>query len=309
MQSENLVSGAGPVSSPGACLRRAREARGESVPEAAFAIKLSPRQIEALEKDDFAALPGIAFVRGFARNYARYLGVDAAPLLEGIERLAGADEPDLSPIRNADGDLPAGGGGRRVQFPAGLVVVLLLVLLGVGWYFDWFRTDPPPAVEVQPEAAPAFVPAPIEPAPPAVEPPAAVESTAAAEPPAAVEVPPAAAVPPGPADGAAAAPGPAVVAEPPAAAAAPEASAAEAAAGAGRLGFRFASDAWVEVRDGAGTILHSGTNRAGSTRVVQGTPPFRLVVGNSANVVLEHDGKPVDLAAHTRGSVARLTLP
>ena len=53
-------------------LRVAREARGESVHEVAFAIKLSPRQVEALEKDDFAALPGMAFVRGFARNYARY---------------------------------------------------------------------------------------------------------------------------------------------------------------------------------------------------------------------------------------------
>lgn len=182
MQSESLAPGADPAASPGARLRRAREARGESVHEVAFAIKLSPRQVEALENDDFDALPGIAFVRGFARNYARYLGVDAAPLLEGIERLAGADEPDLSPIRNADGDLPAGGGGRRGQFPAGLAVVVLLVLLGVGWYFDWFRTEPPPAVEVQPEAAPAFVPAPVEPAPPAAEPPAVVEAEPAPAP-------------------------------------------------------------------------------------------------------------------------------
>jgi len=89
-----------------------------------------------------------------------------------------------------------------------------------------------------------------------------------------------------------------------AAAAAPDES-----AGGNRLSFRFGGDSWIEVRDASGTILHSGTNRAGSSRVVQGTPPFRLVVGNSANVVLEQDGKAVDLAAHTRGSVARLTLP
>ncbi|ENO96113.1 transcriptional regulator, partial [Thauera phenylacetica B4P] len=80
-------------------------------------------------------------------------------------------------------------------------------------------------------------------------------------------------------------------------------------AGGKRLSFRFGGDSWIEVRDASGTILHSGTNRAGSSRVVQGTPPFRLVVGNSANVVLEQDGQAVDLAAHTRGSVARLTLP
>src|SRR5690606_35923620 len=103
MQSDNLAAATNSAASPGARLRVAREARGESVHEVAFAIKLSPRQVEALEKDDFAALPGMAFVRGFARNYARYLGLDAAPLLDGIERMGGADQPDLSPIRNADG--------------------------------------------------------------------------------------------------------------------------------------------------------------------------------------------------------------
>ena len=79
-------------------------------------------------------------------------------------------------------------------------------------------------------------------------------------------------------------------------------------AGSGQLSFRFGADSWVEVRDASGTILHSGTNRAGSTRSVQGTAPFTLVVGNAANVTLEQDGKPVELASHIRGTVARLTL-
>ena len=48
---------------------------------------------------------------------------------------------------------------------------------------------------------------------------------------------------------------------------------------------------------------------AGSTRIVQGEPPFALIVGNSAQVSLEFDGKPINLATHTKGSVARLTLP
>ena len=339
MQSDHLAPGTESAASPGVRLRRAREARGESVHEAAFAIKLSPRQIEALENDDFAALPGMAFVRGFARNYARYLGLDAAPLLDGIERLAGADQPDLSPIRNADGDLPSGGSTRRGSFPAGAVVAVLLVLLGVGWYFDWFRTEPPAALELQTEPAPAFAPAPTE---------AGSAASSSSEPvaaPALVLLAPAEtsapAVAPGNAAANPAAPGASVAATAgtatadsgvpstsPAAdpgapasiatlaaastsAAAPGEAppATEEGAGGKRLSFRFGGDSWIEVRDASGTILHSGTNRAGSSRVVQGTPPFRLVVGNSANVVLEQDGKAVDLAAHTRGSVARLTLP
>jgi len=330
MQDQSLHKPATMVSSPGTVLRGAREARGESVGEVAFALKLSPRQIDAMENDDFAALPGMAFVRGFMRNYARYLGIDAAPLLEAVQRLVDVDTPDLSPIRNAEGQIPMGDARRSGGFPFGVVVVLLAVALAVGWYFDWFRTEPVTAVL---EPAPDFVPAPVQPldmplAEPALPPAAAEDDSAAQQ---------AAAVTPdagGAADQvvgkdlAAEASAPAVA--PAAEATAPagvenETNAADAAgteapepaaalvdgaeATAGTLGFRFAADSWIEVRDSKGTILHSGVNRAGSARTVQGTPPFALVVGNSASVTLEHDGKPVDLAAHTRGSVARLTLP
>ncbi|HRP23070.1 MAG TPA: helix-turn-helix domain-containing protein [Thauera sp.] len=334
MQSENLAppASADISSSPGSRLRREREARGQSVHEVAFALKLSPRQIEALERDDFAALPGMAFVRGFMRNYARYLGLDATPLLDGVQRMAGVGSPDLSPIRNADGDLPSGGSPRRGSFPSGLVVVVLLVLVAAGWYFDWFQTEPGSSassqnVELAPSFAPApmqpieppsplsapVVPAPIgQPAAPAGDAGVATESAAAAAA-AGPEAPAAAAEAtagtPAPTAAATADEGGAVAAAEaaPAPAAAPSTEQPAPLAG-NQLSFRFAADSWVEVRDGAGSILHSGTNRAGSSRTVQGTPPFALVVGNAASVTLEFNGQPVDLAAHIRGSVARLTL-
>jgi cytoskeleton protein RodZ len=37
-------------------------------------------------------------------------------------------------------------------------------------------------------------------------------------------------------------------------------------------------------------------------------PPFAVVVGNAQGVRLTYDGKPVDLAPHTRIDVARLVL-
>ena len=333
MSSENLAAVAAAPSSPGAQLRRAREARGESVHEVAFALKLSPRQVDALERDDFDALPGMAFLRGFMRNYARHVGLDAAPLLDAVQRMAGQGSPDLSPIRNADGDLPSGGSRRGGSFPAGLVVLVLLVLLAVGWYFDWFRTGTSPSAETVVEPAPAFAPAPSQ----AIEPQSAIQMT----PPQPAAVDPAEDAPDQVPSGTAAADGESATAAPDAAtdaavettsageaAAAPAVDTAAAlpapvaagaapavtealaatAAGSGQLSFRFGADSWVEVRDASGTILHSGTNRAGSTRSVQGTAPFTLVVGNAANVTLEQDGKAVDLAAHVRGSGARLTL-
>lgn len=342
MQTDNQYVPVAMVSSPGTVLRGAREERGETVSEVAFALKLSPRQIDALENDDFAALPGMALVRGFMRNYARYLGLDAAPLLEAVQRLAADEAPDLSPIRNADGQIPAGDARRGGSFPVGVVVALLIAALGVGWYFDWFSTgEAPQSVEVEP----TFAPAPSQPVEPVSVMPPASSAVLAAQDDAADEqgAADAPAVEPSAEAAAEAAPGageagsvtaegeantpaagvPAAAADVPAAEVEPAAEerAAPAAesespaaepeppAAAGQLGFSFAADSWVEVRDGSGNILHSGTNRAGSSRTVQGTPPFKLTVGNSASVKLEHDGKPVDLAAHTRGSVARLTLP
>lgn len=307
--SENLAVAAAAPSSPGAQLRRARESRGESVHEVAFALKLSPRQVEALEHDDFDALPGMAFVRGFMRNYARYLGLDAKPLLDAVQRLAGQGAPDLSPIRNADGDLPSGSSRRSGSFPAGLVVLVLLALLAVGWYFDWFRTGPAPSASVVVEPAPAFAPAPMQPL--------ESESSAQLTPPQPLVAEAATDSAPAANAEAAGAPAPAIsavgatpvpAAEPTAAPSAPAAAAVERSPAAGQLSFRFGADSWIEVRDATGTILHAGTNRAGSTRSVQGSAPFTLVIGNAASVTLEHDGKPVELAPHIRGTVARLTL-
>lgn len=77
----------------------------------------------------------------------------------------------------------------------------------------------------------------------------------------------------------------------------------------GQLVFRLRGESWIQVRDASGTTLYMGTGAAGTTRTVQGTPPFAVVVGNAAQVSLEHGGKPFDLTPHTRsGGVARATV-
>ncbi|WP_341645783.1 RodZ domain-containing protein [Thauera sp. SDU_THAU2] len=317
--------------SPGSRLRQARERRGESVSEVAFALKLNPRQVAALESDDFAALPGMAFVRGFMRNYARYLGLDPAPLLDEVRRLSGGGAVDLTPIRNAEGEMPNGSGSKVRTAPIGWIVLALLLMVLVGWYFDWFQTEPSVAettleapvmggVRVEPALPPATM------APSAVTPPTAAEPAPAA----ASEVPatgdpaagdPATAVPAGSpaADAAPSEPAPPAAGAADASVAQTDSSASEAgsagaepapvpSAGNGVLAFRFNGESWIEVRDAGGSVVYSGINRAGATRNVQGRPPFALVVGNAANVSLEFDGRPVDLAAHTKVSVARLTV-
>ena len=316
--------------SPGALLRQARELRGESVAEVAFALKLNPRQVVALESDDFAALPGMPFVRGFLRNYARYLGLDPAPLLDGVHRLAGEAAVDLSPIKNAEGELPSGGRRRMGTAPIGWIAFLLLLLVLAGWYFDWFRTeqqlvesalDAPVfnSVLVEPESLHAQGPAlaqddsmtqtlaaegaaPAQEATLASETALAVQDSVAQEAAAPARIPPSA----GRVETTASVTQAATTGTDEAVGLSVEDSRKTAVTDS-RLAFRFGAESWVEVRDGSGTIVYSGVNRAGSTRTVQGSPPFALVIGNAANVSLEFEGKPVDLAAHIKGSVARLT--
>jgi cytoskeleton protein RodZ len=75
-----------------------------------------------------------------------------------------------------------------------------------------------------------------------------------------------------------------------------------------RLVFRLESEAWLEVRDGAGHLLVSSLNPAGTERVVQGRPPFALVIGNASRVTLTQNGRPVDIKPYIKVEVARFTL-
>ncbi|MCZ4303837.1 DUF4115 domain-containing protein [Zoogloeaceae bacterium G21618-S1] len=304
----------------GDMLRTTRERHGFSLVDVAQALKLTQRQVEALENERFEALPGAAFARGFLRNYARLLGLDPEPLIRSLAQTSGVAAPaELSPISNAHGTLPNGDGALRPSaLPMALVALLLMLAVVGGWYFDWFQTtedraagaavaDTPVAPAAltplvpQPDSAPVVIPddAPSSRVPDAAMPAAPTPGVdAVVAPPA-----PATSVAPTPVPAAAAVmPAPAPVAEKPAAAAPAEPT------NSARLVFRFGKESWVEVRDASGEIIYSRTNRAGSVQEVSGKPPYRLVVGNAKSVELEYAGKPVDLAPHTNVSVARLTL-
>lgn len=277
-------SDAGPGASVGEVLRRTREARGQTLGDVAYALKLTPRQIEAMEAERFDLLPGPAFVRGFLRNYARYLGLDPAAVLAGFERDNAAPTVELAPLSNADGVMPSGAEARSAQLPAAVVAGGLLLAVLVGWFFDWFRVPEQPVTVAEP-VAPVAESTDAD-APAAAAPPSQTATGEPAPAPAPVPLPAPATTPP---------PAPAAAVEAPA-------------AGLEHLVFRFAGESWVEVRDAAGAMVHSGINKGGTSRTVQGKPPFALVIGNAREVALEYRGQPVDLVPHIRVSVARLTV-
>ncbi|MCB1917483.1 MAG: helix-turn-helix domain-containing protein [Rhodocyclaceae bacterium] len=168
--------------SVGAQLRAAREMRGLTIGDVAYSLKLNPRQVEALEHERFDLLPGRAFARGFLKNYARFLDLDPQPLLDAAEHADGVGAMELAPISNARGTMPSPDARLRPSvFPAALLAVALLLVVGAGWYFDWFQ-QPDPAPQLGAGSAPAERPVFEPPAmtPPMQGVPAAVEVLPAA---------------------------------------------------------------------------------------------------------------------------------
>jgi cytoskeleton protein RodZ len=123
------------VQTVGMRLRSAREAMNLSVTDVAQSLKFSPRQIELIEADDYAALPGNTVVRGFTRSYARLLRLDAEELLSLLDAWTPVAQADVRPPENMG--IAADTAATRQFTPvvsATIVVALAALLLGL-WHF------------------------------------------------------------------------------------------------------------------------------------------------------------------------------
>lgn len=289
-----------PSVSVGQQLRAARQAKNLAVDEVAKALKLSPRQIVALEDDDWSSLPCTTIIRGFVRNYARLLGVDADALMASLDLLTMPQGAELEVTVGTPVSMPAEGRVDRRDFARVLAGLFVLALAVAAYFFFpqelWLSTlsalkSATQSAEVVVDKAPAAEAEEVKASEVAAVPPEAV--------PAAVQT---AATP-------AAAPAPvSVAAATSASLSANSAPSAPASASANVLKFSFAQASWVEVRDRSGQVIFSKKNDAGSEREVEGQPPFALVIGNAGYVTLQYKGKTVDLSKRSKEDVARLTL-
>jgi cytoskeleton protein RodZ len=70
-------------------LSEARTRRAVDLEEVHAATGIRPRYLEAIEQEDWDALPEEFYARAFIRKYARYLGVDPDPLVDEYKRQTG----------------------------------------------------------------------------------------------------------------------------------------------------------------------------------------------------------------------------
>jgi cytoskeleton protein RodZ len=289
------------AATPGAALAAARRAEGLSVVDVATQMRISPRQVEAIEADRYHELPGDVFVRGFIRNYARLLKLDPVPLLHALE-------PELKrevPLRAHEiaGTLPTARRSRKRLWATIIVLVSLgiVAILAATAAYEWWQLRSAAPFADSPVPAPGSM---------ALPPPGSEAAPAAQSIPLAPQTLPDV---PRPADPAAVAPTESQSGgegKPAADAVAPAQQQAVplAAADAARIEIQFERESWVEIRERDGKLVFMGTGEAGSARSFEARTPVALVIGNAAGVRIAYNGKPFDLAPHSARNIARFTL-
>lgn len=121
MSEQDRKPGANAQRSFGEELRRERELRQISLREVAEATKINLRFLEALENNDFDALPGGFFTRGFIKSYARHIGLNEEAMVNAFlmeltqQRRRALPEPPVLLEQPAEAPAPARGPGRGVR--------------------------------------------------------------------------------------------------------------------------------------------------------------------------------------------------
>lgn len=119
----------------GEVFRETRRRREIELDEVERATRIRPRYLRAIEAEEWDALPGGVYTRGFIRTYASFLGLDGERLAEDYresvegasrERAAAQDTaPPTKPARRAQGGRV---GGRRLPAPGWLAATAVIAV-------------------------------------------------------------------------------------------------------------------------------------------------------------------------------------
>lgn len=290
----------------GSKLKAAREAAGLSLDAVAQQLKLAPRQVRALEDDDWQRLPGRTFVRGFSRNYARFVRLDpdaVLALLPGPDTTPALERPALAVSRRPMGEIPI----ERISKPSALrwliPLVVVAIVAGIAYYelsrskLHVFPDMMSSVVSRQPAVSPATPPA------TAMATPSTSGTATSVLPNPMASASPASPATNEPTNSAMVRPAPATVGAPGAPTPAAGTPASEAS-----LVLTFRGTSWVEVKDANGRVVVQMTGGSGMTQTVSAAPPIELALGNAPDVDVTFRGQRLDLSPYIRAGVARVAL-
>ncbi|MEE8057324.1 MAG: RodZ domain-containing protein [Pseudomonadales bacterium] len=76
----------------------------------------------------------------------------------------------------------------------------------------------------------------------------------------------------------------------------------------GLLYFHFSDDCWVEVKDSDNKVIFADLKRAADTLELSGNAPFRVLLGYAPGVSLDYNGKSVAIGVNQKNNSARLVI-
>jgi cytoskeleton protein RodZ len=258
---------------PGDILRYEREQKGLTLETASTQSRIRLSVINAIESGETGEIPSV-YLRGYIRNYARYLGIDPADLEDQMQHVQGA-QPDVQTVFTAGGN--SGNSEKWLKASSYLAASVLIATLA--WQFTHeavrFSQGDPQLNSSAGAETESHLNASI----------ASVEvlkqnnnsnvGTAAGQAWAAIGE---------------------------------QVDSGSLSAGRHSLAVATSADTWVEIFDSDGEQLEMDLIRAGSQRQYVGQGPFQVMIGRASAVELVMDGEAIDLGPHTRGNVARMTL-
>lgn len=295
----------------GALLRDAREAAGLHIAALAVALKVPVAKLEALEADNFSALPDMVFVRALASSVCRTLKIDPQAVLALLPqgegpRLSAGDVGLNAPVKGFAGRSSAapfkGAGTRSFVWAVGLLLIgaALMMFLPRGLDADLSALlkqpetttkIPMPTGDVAQEISAAVG---AEERVPSAAPAPAAAAGVGVELPAGESIKPA---------GIASHP----IVLPSVEASAPS-SAPAADAPSGVLAFKARSESWIQVRDAAGALVLQRNLAPNELVSVSGVLPLAVVIGRADATEVFVRGKPYDIGPVSRENVARFEV-
>jgi len=308
----------------GKLLRDAREAKGIAIEDMAEKLHLFTDVVRGIEQCDFEEMPSRVFVRGYVRNYARLVGLNAQEMLDKFDQAHPEDlshlQIDKSPHLPTDSPVASRFAGVMTW-----VTVLAIVILFVVWWYGYLTREEAKEITVEQSVVTEEVtvqsPVDLVPQVESLTPPvlaietieeaqAALPKNELTEPKIAlpneavlvdsvIEAQP-------------------VVAEPlfiePAQALVIEEKPVEVVEAQPQVPavpdvrLKLNGDCWVIVKSDDDSFKLVGLYNTGYEKIFEGNAPYTIVLGNYESAELWVRGELYDLTPHARGNVARFTL-
>jgi len=137
--------------SPGALIKAGRERAGLHMAVLSVHLKVSIKQLEALEADHFEMLSGPVFARALAAKVCRFVKIDPDPVLalmpattNGLKplQILGEDASPSYPTKPSASNGKSMGMGLKLGFLA-LLLILASLVFGTRWIVTAFHLDNP----------------------------------------------------------------------------------------------------------------------------------------------------------------------